>query len=373
MPFQPPQKNYHQFSKGPIQQNGPAPMASASSGPGFQSKTDARIQNSPGVSGSPSMATQNMASARDFAKNYESTDANGNLALGTPKVYDSVGDAGSGFVNLSHLLALNKDSGAQSANAFARNVKNEGRGALSGISGLENQFNKDAIAGSSSMSGLDYFAPNMENAQGVVDKAKNAAYTGPNDLTSMGAYNDLAKKVSDAQNMAKNTQSGTGMAAEVNKETGLSPIQSAASAFYMGVNNPNVKRAGSPFTNLQAALDQANQRAMMGANSARYNAKDLNNKGIQWQSDLDKMNDPANQVVGDDVQAENQYNKLVGEANGNNATDADHQEWQDFGNWLKSQGGSDSGGLHGGVFGGSMNGATLENYKKWLKWKQAHK
>lgn len=235
--------------------------------------------------------------AADLAKRTVETDNDGDIKLGDPKVYDSVGAAGSGFVNLSHLLGLNKGSGAQSAKDLAARTSQAGQDASGGIAGADGRFYDEARKGMTGFATDDSpFDMAANDAGAKADAAANAKYTGPGDLTAMGGYADLAKKVGSAQDMARNSQTGYGMAAQVGKETGLSPIQSAASAFYMGVNNPNVKRAGSAFVNLQSALDKANSRAFNAANFARGAAQRSQTIGREWQKQVADYNDPRNQV-----------------------------------------------------------------------------
>lgn len=216
-----------------------------------------------------------------------------NLPMGDPKVYDSVGSAGSGFVNLSHLLSLNKGSGAKSGYDLATRTKNAGYDAQGSINDAEGRFKSavDAFMPDDQHS----FDPAASDAQGVVDRAKNSHYTGPGDLTAMDGYADLAKKVGAANDMAKNVSGGGyGVAAQVGKETGLSPTQSAASSFYMGINNPNLKSTAK-FANLQGALDQANQRAMNVSNLGRQRVDAWRNAAPGMQSTLDDYNKEAAQ------------------------------------------------------------------------------
>lgn len=193
-----------------------------------------------------------------------------------PKVYDSVGAAGSGFVNLSHLLGLNRGSGSKSANQLSSDMWNNGSDAWNSVVGAENDFKSATEA--NTIDAAKYKQPGLDNdpvdlwgsgIKDALDKSK-AGYQGPTDFTATGGYADLSKKVGDAGNMATNlAKGGQGIAAEVNKKTGLSPVQSAASAFYMGVNNSGVKGAGKAFTVLNNALTDANARAVDYVSLAR--------------------------------------------------------------------------------------------------------
>lgn len=291
---------YKELSRGPIAPasemerkiQGPAGSGIGVGAQGSMQNTSKNVENidlgpAEQKTGEQSPALQGAIGAQN-SKNLTNVDTEGNIQLGDPKVYDSVGSAGSGFVNLSHLLSLNKASGERSANDLARRTKAGGEGAMAGISGLEGQFVDAQAKGmenwrspGTSEAGFD---PGGADAQKWIDSAHNAKYTGPNDLSELGAYGDLAKKVGNAQDMAKATQSGYGVAGQVEKETGLSPTQAAASSFYMGVNNPNLKRAGSAFTNLSAALEQANSRAMNQANLSRGEAQYMHGQGDVWQN-----------------------------------------------------------------------------------------
>lgn len=213
-------------------------------------------------------------------------DADGDEILGNPQTYSSAGSAGSGFVNLSHLLSLNKGSGFQSAKDFSKKVKGAGQSASGAIEAGENGFMDAADKGFSGQQITD-FDPAAADAQAKVDAAKNAKYTGPADMASMSGYADLAKKVGAAQDLAKASQTPYGVAGEASKETGLSPTQSAASAFYMGVNNPNIKRAGAAFTNLQAALDKANNRAMDISRYSKETTEGIRESAAGYQKQID--------------------------------------------------------------------------------------
>jgi hypothetical protein len=246
-----------------------------------------------------STATAGMTQRRgadQFAKNNVPIDADGDIKLGDPKVYDSVGEAGSGFVNLSHMLGLNRGSGSQSAKTFAKGIQGAGVEASAGITRAEDEFTKQSKAGMGWTGGEAFDPASGQAATDKINEARNAAYTGPASMGEMSGYADLSKKVSGAQEAAKNSQTGYGMAAEVNKQTGLSPIQSAASAFYMGVNNPNVKRAGSAFTNLQSALDKANQRSMDSSKWAKGEAERYRANADPWQKEQDDFNATAAQT-----------------------------------------------------------------------------
>lgn len=234
------------------------------------------------ASGSTSRPLDAVGSAADASASYPGYgekgltksplfDKYGDERLGTPKVYESAGSAGSGFVNLSHLLGLNKGSGEQSAKSLAKKVREKGESAAKGISDAEKQFADAYDRGFSGSIDPNEWDPAATGALERATAMKGAEYKGPSDLMESSAYADLAKKVGETQGTARNVQTGTGLASEVSKETGLSPAQSAASAFYMGVNNPNLKRAGAAFTNLQAALDDANARAFSASSFAKTN------------------------------------------------------------------------------------------------------
>lgn len=189
-----------------------------------------------------------------------------------PKVYDSVGAAGSGFINLSHLLGLNAASGKQSAADLAKRTTDSGNAAQGALTGAENAFYGQAGSAplGPMLGGGGYIGNDDAFNQLAQAKAKaEAGYKGPGSLADMSGYEALAKQVGNAADMAKNVSGGGyGVAAQVNKETGLSPRQAAASAFYMGVNNPQLA-AAKKFANLGQALDEANARAINYAGMAR--------------------------------------------------------------------------------------------------------
>lgn len=189
----------------------------------------------------------------------------------SPPVYESAGRYGSGFVNLSHLLALNKDSAQFSAKDLAKKMALAGEQANINLGQAEDDFNKAAKAGSVSKSDYaDDLDPALVNDLSGIKAKADAGYRGPSDLASMSGYSDLSKVVGGAADMSKNLSSGGhGIAAEVGKDTGLSPVQSAASAFYMGVNNSGIKGAAAPFMNLRKSLENANAKAMQTSDLAR--------------------------------------------------------------------------------------------------------
>lgn len=256
--------------------------------------------SSPATTVAPNQSTastgmQNRLDASKLAKNSVQVDNDGDQVLGDPKTYDSAGSYGSGFINMSSLLGLNKGSGGQSAKAFAGGIKSAGQSAMSGIDSLNNEFTGKAQAGMTGW-GTDQasFDPGLSDAGKTADSRANAQYTGPNDFTQLSGYADLAKKVGAAQDAARASQTGYGVAGQVGKQTGLSPVQSAASSFYMGVNNPNIKRAGSAFTNLAKSLDDANNMAMSSSNFAKGAAQRAQAEGRNEQAAVRDYNDPRN-------------------------------------------------------------------------------
>ncbi len=193
-----------------------------------------------------------------------------------PKVYESTGSYGSGFVNLSHMLGLNRGSGAKSAEDLSKRVLGEGKGATDAISKSYGDFTSAADKGGVKTS--DYMKDadkgvygNTYNAaymQQGADRAKQG-YQGPGSMAESSAYADLAKKTGAAEDLAKNVQTGWGTASQVAKDTGLSAAQSAASSFYMGVNNKGLQRSGDAFQNLRNSLGEANARSVDYASMAR--------------------------------------------------------------------------------------------------------
>lgn len=287
----PPKNNYEELSKGPLgsgaQADNPlkpvdAPFQSVGSiGPSQQNAV---------VQGQADKGQNNPVDFTGFsAAPKQRYDASGDEELGDPQTYESAGSAGSGFVNLSHLLSLNKGSGAQSAKDFAKKVKASGEAAHGAIAGAENAF-VDQAGNQDGLANRDEIDVGGAGWQDQVNKQKNYKYGGPGSLMETSGYADLAKKVGSAQDLAKSSQSAYGVASEVSKNTGLSPAQSAASAFYMGVNSPNIKRAGAAFTNLQAALDKANSRSMIVAKGARDAEAGIRSEAEGWQKDIDAYN-----------------------------------------------------------------------------------
>lgn len=190
----------------------------------------------------PKNSYESLAKIEDFSNQY--TEAN------KPKVYESAGSYGSGFVNLSHLLGLNRKSGLASAKDLAKRTSEKGKAALGSINKAEEGFKKAA------------------------DGSLAGQYAGPDSISQSDEYKGIANQVGEAEDMAKNTQSGWGIAAQAAKDSqagdySLSPRQAAASAYYMGVNNQGLKQTGSAFLNLRKALADANARSMEYSKLAR--------------------------------------------------------------------------------------------------------
>jgi hypothetical protein len=204
--------------------------------------------------------------------------------------------AGSGFVNLSQLLALNGKGAQADAIAQANKLKQQGQQAQSGIQSAQDKFNQqvagaqvnsDAVQqqvngnntgfrkaqGGSTVNGVtgtqDYNANNLQYVKNVLNKA-NQGYQGPQDLSSQPGYGALQKQVSDVTNRAKNAQNGgASEAGQIAQDTGLSPRQAAAASFYQGVSNPYLHQAGQRFSNLQNQLDTAEANSVATSDLAR--------------------------------------------------------------------------------------------------------
>lgn len=242
--------------------------------------------------------------------------------------------AGSGFVNLSHLLALNGQSGAKTAQGEASGIRTQGNSAQAALANAQNQFASQSKAGSVSSYDVENNAgdnafgqkvqsnhqpsgtpgtnpgetpPDNQTGYGqtsIYQAAANrahAGYTGPQDLQGalgQAGYSSLGKQLSDAQNRAQNATSGAGMAAQVSATTGLSPRQAAASAFYEGVTNQNLQGAGRQFSKLGAQLSAADQKDVNLADIARANTaqsanqldQDVTDSNAYWND----VNNPAN-------------------------------------------------------------------------------
>lgn len=219
--------------------------------------------------------------------------ANPNVMAGSENAGQPGGspyEAGSGFVNLSHLLALNGASGQASARDAASQLAKQGQSAQSAIQSAQDKFNQgvtqatvrsddvikksqsrpygQANTGSNQSAQSDINAKRLQNVKDALNKA-NQGYQGPQDLMSQPGYGALSKQVSNAQNRAQNDTTGAGMAAQVAQDTGLSPRQAAASAFYMGVSNPYLQGTAKRFAGLGGMLQKANEDSVKSADMAR--------------------------------------------------------------------------------------------------------
>lgn len=199
-------------------------------------------------------------------------------------------DSGSGFINLSHLLSLNGASGQASARQAADNINKQGKAAQGAIQTAEDKFNKQAesgtvksgnvLPGGGDGSNGDLGGKSLAYYQQELAKA-NQGYQGPNSLSDTAGYGNLSKQVSSAQGRAQNATTGNGEASQIGQDTGLSPKQAAAAAFYQGVSNPYLAEAGNNFKNLGGMLDQANARSVNAADQAQQitanSAQDIGN------------------------------------------------------------------------------------------------
>lgn len=200
----------------------------------------------------------------------------------------STGAAGSGFVNLSQMLDLNGQSGRKNANALAKNVAGQANAQQGALAGLSNEFNQASHAGDvdlkkllkydkdgnpiGEMGSIDDAAAN-QSALGDAQNKLNQGYKGPGSLSAMQGYNPLAKAMLGTGEQAGNlAKGGQGYAAEIARQTGLSPTQSAAGAFYGGVNNQMLKQTGMDYKDLGNQLDAANQESVKTADLARQRA-----------------------------------------------------------------------------------------------------
>lgn len=225
--------------------------------------------------------------------------------------------AGTGFVNLSQLLALNGKSGQDSANSYAAQTRNAGTGASAQLAGLQGKFNQamkdgtvdatdveNRVGGATGADGT----PNAQKGyfQAAADKA-GRGYAGPSSLEDMGGYQSVATQLAKAQSRAQNSQTSGGVAAQIAQDTGLSPRQAAASAFYMGVNNGDIKRSGSQFQNLTGMLGTANDQSMQESQEAQ-----------NYESES------ARQLAGDEKQVDSGWDQIDQNAKGQAAWNVAH-------------------------------------------------
>lgn len=181
-----------------------------------------------------------------------------------------------GFVNLGQMLALNKSSGAQSANALNQSVSRQGASAENNVNNALNTFKSQADV-----------ASNPFNANANLAEAKKGAaftgYQGPKELDDIGNLKEgqeesdrnsgmnmtkVRDDVAAAQGRANALGTFGGVSAEAGKAQSLSPRQSAASAFYMGASNPNFKATSDKFKGLGDMLTNASKQAQMYGKNA---------------------------------------------------------------------------------------------------------
>lgn len=232
----------------------------------------------------------------------------GNSGQSTQGASGSPDQAGTGFVNLTHLLQLNGQSGQNSAQQYAKQTSSQISNAKAGINSAQDNFNQQVKAGTTDANQVENdpggagpgvqdgqdprFANNKNGGyyQSALDRA-NAGYTGPQgDLSGQGGYDKLTNQIGAAQSRGQNSQSAAGVAAQVGQDTGLSAKQSAASAFYMGLSNPDIRKSGANYTQLGKMLNDANARAQNTANMGKqttYNAQtqltgDVNDANNYW-------------------------------------------------------------------------------------------
>lgn len=177
---------------------------------------------------------------------------------------------GTGFVNLGHLLSINKKGGLQNAKKLAQSRGQAAQAAQDTLGnyskGFEQQaaanevlFDKsqaDAAAGAGN--GPLYNDPNY--VEGQLYKASQG-YGGPSGLGDMQGFSDFEKGFGKTAGAVSNLGSLEGTAAEIAKDTGLSGAQSAMSSFYSGADNENLRGTASKFKGLGEMLDKEKNKA----------------------------------------------------------------------------------------------------------------
>lgn len=207
----------------------------------------------------------------------------------------STGQAGTGFVNLSHMLDLNKASGQKSANQLGKSVSDAGAKAQAGLGTMMNDFNTKAMgAAMDANKMMTYDAEGNPNyaggTPGINQGIANSqmAYSGPSSLSEMKGYGDLQKSLLGTAGTAANlAKGGQGIAAEVGKTANLSPAQAAASAFYMGVNNKNLRGVGQGYKGLGDTLDAANTESIKTAQLAKQRHADAAGQLTEYGKKMD--------------------------------------------------------------------------------------
>lgn len=281
-------KNLGQVNKQPGQQA----VGSASTSPGANGAVDAGAGSN--IMASPTTAQSN---------------------TGSPDA------AGSGFVNLSHMLALNGASGQQTARNDANSITSQGKTAQDNLQSAEDKYNQDVEKGTTRSNtyeaqasalgapgiGEDQGGGRLSAPVGFYQAGANKAaqgYSGPNSLADTSGYGRVSKEVGTISNKAQNATTGAGMAANVQQATGLSARQAAASAFYEGVTNPYQQHAGNNYKGLGKMLNDANARSSATSDLARRVTNDSVQRLSQDEADQDAYynqvaaasQDPANSI-----------------------------------------------------------------------------
>lgn len=208
---------------------------------------------------------------------------------------------GTGFVNLGHLLSINRKSGEQNAKQLADKRAQAAAKAQSDLQKYQNQFeNKVGAAevffdkskaddpASKAVAPPDPVSSSPDVETGTTrqsmegestrpsdvpddvaqyndlsflnSQANKAAqgYKGPSGLGDIEGYNDFEKGARNTADSVTNLGKGNeGIAAEIAKDTGLSGKQSSMSAFYSGADNEDLVGVSKKYGNLGKILDKA--------------------------------------------------------------------------------------------------------------------
>lgn len=194
-----------------------------------------------------------------------------------------------GFVNLGQMLALNRQSGQESANSLAKDVGDQGEAAKQGIVSAEKNYMDQSNAAVKARQPGD-------NEVKTRPVAYQEDYGGPQGGLENAQGNDMAavrKNVQAANDRASGLSTQAGIAAEAGKKQSLTPTQSAASAFYMGASNPVLSDTAKKYGNLNQMLTDANTRAQSFGATGQQRVEDARNTAMQSMNRFDASNQRA--------------------------------------------------------------------------------
>lgn len=202
---------------------------------------------------------------------------------------------GTGFVNLSDILAANRTGAQQMGNALASQVGQQGQEAKAGISKAAGDFSRAVTAGTPG------FNEGAATDREAMTAGRSAGYTGPRTWEEAGvSAGDLTTQANRAQDSARALTSQGGRAALLRQQApGLTAGGASMDAFLAGAGGGQALRdTSAQYSNLSAMLAEARgeapamvAEAERQAGDARQRYADMQNGG--WAEDARQLANPG--------------------------------------------------------------------------------